>query len=500
MRLAWLCLALAVPLRLAFFAGYGLGDDPNESQAIAGFANSLRLDPNNFMHYRVVNIVIRGVAYRLFSQSELAFVVPILVAALATHAMSIVLARELLGARAAFLISLLFLVTPYETLSSTANVPDYFLAFFAVAAAWAGLRGCSRDSPAYMALAAVFIALGLLSKLSAIQFIPPFGVAMLLTLRRWRAWVSFWTTLVALLALFCLADLFFSGSPVQWLTSNAATAISGHDVSNMLGFVLMQYPNYLFARDDFGHLMFGLTAWCGMFGIVLALVRVVQRRASMAEGLLLIAFFVFVGLFEFMPHRLTLHGYFSHPRIFRYLAPVAPVLYLSGAYFLDRTWDVRLLGRALRLGPLMCAAVAAVGLYQTPRVAEPLTDADRDLRQLLVYLRSHEQSGPVPIYTDYWRVDLMQALYANHRAVWTLNGIGAEAKPVKVSFLQAVPPGALVITGGATLPWYSGIELIVNLSTLDFTVPSHWKLLWEFDGRRTPWRVEPLRVWSVGAQ
>jgi len=133
-------------------------------------------------------------------------------------------------------------------------------------------------------------------------------------------------------------------------------------------------------------------------------------------------------------------------------------------------------------------------------VAEPLTDADRDLRQLLVYLRSHEQSGPVPIYTDYWRVDLMQALYANHRAVWTLNGIGAEAKPVKVRFLQAVPPGALVITGGATLPWYSGIELIVNLSTLDFTVPSHWKLLWEFDGRRTPWRVEPLRVWSVGAQ
>src|SRR5262249_50103997 len=74
MRLAWLCLALAVPLRLAFFAGYGLGDDPNESQAIAGFANSLRLDPNNFMHYRVVVIVIRGVAYRLFSQSELAFV------------------------------------------------------------------------------------------------------------------------------------------------------------------------------------------------------------------------------------------------------------------------------------------------------------------------------------------------------------------------------------------------------------------------------------------
>src|SRR5262249_3540714 len=49
MRLAWLCLALAVPLRLAFFAGFGLGDDPNESQAIAGFANSLRLDPNNFM-------------------------------------------------------------------------------------------------------------------------------------------------------------------------------------------------------------------------------------------------------------------------------------------------------------------------------------------------------------------------------------------------------------------------------------------------------------------
>src|SRR5204862_7903252 len=104
--------------------------DPTESISIHNFARTLQLDPNDFMHYRVVNIVMRGLLYRLFSPNELAFVLPILAFALATHAVTVVVAGELLGARAAALTSILFLATPYETLASTANVPDYFPAFF----------------------------------------------------------------------------------------------------------------------------------------------------------------------------------------------------------------------------------------------------------------------------------------------------------------------------------------------------------------------------------
>jgi len=498
MSLAWLVLALALALRLVFFVGYGLGDDSNESTAVGNFARTLRLYPWDFMDYRVMDIVPRGLVYRFFGPSELAFILPILVMALGTHGASIVFARELLGTRAAFFTSVAFLVTPYETLASTANVPDYALAFFGVVAAWAALRGYRRGSPGYMAVAACCIGLAFLNRMAAILLLPPFAVATLGTLRLWRCWLSFWGTLVGIFALFCVADFYYSGSPYRWVWFNSAGGVGGHDVTDILGYVLMIYPRYLFGQDDFRNRMFGLTAWCGVLGVALALGRVVARRASTAEWVLLIAFFVFGGMFEFLPHKLTLRAYWSHPRIFRYLATVAPVFYLNAGYFLDRTWDLRLLRSPLRLGPIVCAAMVAVGLQQTPRVIEPLADSSRDGRRLLAWLPSQRKSTPVPLYSDSWRIAWIRALYPKYWEAWTLHGVVADTRAKKVHFLQAVPPGALVITGGATLPWYSGIDLIVSLSRLSFTVPPNWTLLQEFDGKRAPWRAEPLRVWSVG--
>src|SRR5262249_6074173 len=259
MSLAWLVLALALALRLVFFVGFGLGDDSNESIAVDIFARTLRLDPGNFMDYRVMNIVPRGLVYRFFGPSELAFILPILVMALGTHGASIVFARELLGTRAAFFTSVAFLVTPYETLASTANVPDYALAFFGVVVAWAALRGYRRGSPGYMAVAACCIGLAFLNRMAAILLLPPFAVATLGTLRLWRCWLSSWGTLVGIFALFCVADFYYSGSPYRWVWFNSAGGVGGHDVTDILGYVLMIYPRYLFGQDDFLNRMFGLT-------------------------------------------------------------------------------------------------------------------------------------------------------------------------------------------------------------------------------------------------
>ena len=496
--LAWLGLVLAIPLRLAFFAGFGLGDDPGESFALMDFAQHLRLNPANFMHYRVINVVLRGLLYRAFSVNELAFVLPILAFALGTHAMAIVLARDLLGARGAFLTSLLFLVTPYETLASTANVPDYIHAFFGVACAWAAYRGYHRRSDRYMALAAVFLVLGLLNRLSMVLLVQTLGVATLCTLRQWRRWVALWAVFAVLVGLVCLADFFYSGLPYGWI-ANSSGGMGGLDVTRILGFELMVYPRYVFHHNDYPNWMFGLTGWCALLGALLALGRAVLRRAGGAEWFVVLAFFVFVALFELMPHRLTLHAYWSHPRIFRYLAQVSPALYLSGAYLLDRLWALGPRRSPVGLGAVLCVAVALFGLQQTPRVAEPLSDANRDCRHLIAFLRGIATDKPTPLFTDSWRVALIQAQYPRHYKAWMLRGVGADSKDEKVRFLRSVREG-LVITGGATLPWYSGIDLIVSLSRLDFTVPPSWTLLREFDGKLTSWRVEPLRVWSVKGQ
>lgn len=496
-RLAWLCLVLAIPLRLAFFAGFGLGDDPNESIAVQNFARTLHLEPSNFMHYRVVNILLRGMLYRMFPGSELAFILPVLGFALATHAVTMAFARDLLGSRGAFLTSLLFLTTPYETLASTANVPDYFHAFFGAAAGWGAYLGVARDRRAPMALAAALLVLGLLSRLSAILLVPAFGVATLVTLRHWRVWAVFWIVLAASIAGICVWDRFHSGYPFHWITYSSG-GLGGHDVTDILGYVLMIYPRYLFWRDDYQHWMFGLGGWCAALGALVALGRLVWGRATAAEAVVVIAFFILGGLFEFLPHKPTLSSYWSHPRIFRYVAQVSPVVYLSAAYLLDRLWNVprRL---PVRLGPLLCLVVVAFGLFQTPRVAEPLVDANRDSRWLLTYLHSHEGRQPVRIYTDYWRVDMIISRYEGFSLAWIPQGVRPDSREEKATFFRGVPAGALAVTGGATLPWYSGIDLIASLSRLDFSVPRNWKLVAEHEGKIMPWRAEPLRIWSVGA-
>src|SRR5262249_38458833 len=263
-------------------------------------------------------------------------------------------------------------------------------------------------------------------------------------------WLSFWGTLVGIFALFCVADFYYSGSPYRWVVFNSSGGVGGHDVTDMLGWVLMIYPRYLFGQDpDFRNLMFGLTAWCGVLGVALALGRVVARRASTAEWVLLIAFFVFGGMFEFLPHKLTLRAYWSHPRIFRYLATVAPVFYLNAGYLLDRTWDLLL--PSFRSRRIFCPVMSASARQQTRAVLSPLPDSSRDGRRLLAWLPSQRKSTPVPIYSDAWRTEWIHALYPKHEEVWTLHGIGADSPAEKVRFLQAVPPGALVITGGGAL-------------------------------------------------
>ena len=494
--LAWLCLALAIPLRLTFFAGFGLGDDPNESLALINFAHTLRLDPANFMHYRVVNVVIRGVLYRLFGGHELAFILPVLAFALGTHAVTMTFARDILGARAAFLTSLLFLTTPYETLASTANIPDYFHAFFGATAGWMAYRGLRANRPAPMIVAAACVVLAFLNRLSAILLIPPFGVATLVTLRRWRSWTVFWGAFVAFIGLVCVWDRFHSGDPFRWIFFNAG-GLGGYDVTNMLGYVLMVYPRYLFGRDDLQNFMFGVTGWCAALGAVVALWRALRGRAGAGEAVVLIAFFVFGGMFEFLPHKITFHSYWSHPRIFRYVAQISAVVYLCGAYLLDRLWDVprRL---PVHVGPLLCAGVVAFSLYETPRVAGPLVDADRDSRWLVAYLKEHAGPQRVAVYTDSWRIALVVSRYDGFHTAWDMHGVGADSKTDKENFLRTAPAGSLVVTGGATLPWYSGIDLVLSLSRIEFTVPATWTLLAEYPGKTTPWRAEPMRVWSVG--
>ena len=79
---------------------------------------------------------------------------------------------------------------------------------------------------------------------------------------------------------------------------------------------------------------------------------------------------------------------------------------------------------------------------------------------------------------------------------WKFKGVGGESKDKKIDFINSIKEGYL-ITGGATLPWYSGIDLILSLSRLGYEPKKNWELVYEEPGEITRWRVEPLRIWRI---
>ncbi len=464
------------------------------------------LNLQDFMHYRFTSMFSRSFAIKMLPDEwrEFAFILPVYLAAIGTHAMTLFLAREIWGVRLAMLTSLLFLVSPYETLCATANIPDYLHSFFGVTMVYALVVGCRREGKRWMLLAGVAFFLGLLNRMSMMLYLPPVGLALLWNL--WTAhrdgrfrhaalgWAVWLATILSLLPILCVVDFIYSGSPFRWFYFNS---LGGHDVSDILDYILMVYPRYLFYRDDLGNWMFGLTAWPMVFGAFLALWRVRKGRDGTVkeQAWFILGCVFFLLLIEFMPHQLTLKGYYSHSRIFRYLAQAVPAVYLTSAYFLELLWPRRI--GCVAWGKGVVAAIALWSCAQIMPVRFALSDAAQDIRALLTFVRNRPLAQSDTIHLDAWRYWIVASFLPDRFGIaWKADCYSGSEPETRLSYLRGVKSG-YVVTGGARLPWYSNPEWHLKLGGVDFKPDDRWKLVAEFPRANQPWRDEPLRIWWV---
>ena len=492
-RLAWAVWLAAIPLRLAFFAGYGLGDDTIFFRAglnavITGHLNVA--DPNVS---RLGMSIPQMLAFRILPVNDFSFVLPTFAFALGTHAASLFLARDLLGARGALLTSAFFLTSPYETLTATAFAPDYIVAFWTLLAVLGCWRGQLSGRRRPMALAGVALACALFSKTSALLALPVFGLATLASARRWRGWVAFWGAFGASVVAGSLLFKVLGQSPLHWYLNRAGGQPGGHDVTAMLGPTLAIYPRYLFLREpDYGDWMFGVTGWMAMLGVLAALWGARTERWRGPSRVVLLCF-IGLLLLEFAPHKLDFHAYYSHPRIFRYLAQVSALVYLSAAFSVEVLLGAHT--RALRAGAVALALAAwGFGLWEAPRVSEPSWDANRDGRALSRFFHDHPPAAPATVQSDYWHCYRLEDI--NNDQHLELRCPLRNTREEKEEFLASIHEG-YVVTGGGRVAWYSTRSWALDLSDAGFTPPPTWHLLFERDGPVKPWRREPLRVWRV---
>ena len=491
-RIAWICFLLAIPLRFMFFNGFGIADDVNDVHLARGIMVNGRLNPETAHHYRVGIHLPRVLSFKLFGFTELALILPVFLFAMLTYAASVLAAKDIFGKRGAFITSLLFLTTPFETLASTGNIHDYTNGFFAIACAWNCYVGYHRERPWRMVLAALMLVGGVATKVSGLGVVPVCGLACILSIRHWRRWVPFWLSLAFFIGCLCTADFFYSGKWFRWYYFN--NFFHGYNASNKLWTVWAAFPKYVFWRDEYGHFMFGAAAWVAAAGILFALPGAVVKKSPQARFVLLC--FVFLLLFNFMPHRLTLEGYYTHWRIYRYLALIVPMLYLPATYFFESLLQSNR-WRAVRVTAwVLVFAVALSGIIGIPFVTRPPHNANKDHRALVKFLNENPPPKGSTVCAGQWHAMAISAFFKLGQHGLSLKSVPVAADERMIETIQSVEKG-IVVTGGARMAWYGNPRMQVNLSKLDFEVPDTWELQQVFPGDKAPWREEPMQVWRV---
>ncbi len=489
--LAWATFALAIPLRVYFFAGYGLGDDYIFVEPVLRLLDTGEVNFADYRTNRPLLILSQILPFLVLPVDDYSFVLPMFVFSLATHAASLFFARALLNDRAALFTSLFFLTTPFETLTATAFSPDNMLGCYGVVCAWMCYRGCTKRDARAMIAGGLALVAALLTKIAAVLMIPVLAVATVVTWRWWRGWLAFWTTVTVGVAATSLGFWLVAGEPVQRFTEEQ---LWGHDVTHMLWTVWSKYPRYVLWRDpEFGRWLFGWSGLVGLGGLCAATGAVIGGRPS-RQSVVVALFLLYVLLFNFVPHKLDLAAYYSHPRIFRYLAQVAPFLHIAAAYLCDLAWRR---GRGGRIAAgLTVAVVAGFGLWETPAATEPSWDANGDGRALSAFFRHTVPETPVAIHGDEWNCYRLR--YMNHGQArrWRFDCEWFEDEQQKTAFLADIDHG-YVVTGGASLAWYSNHPWVLNLGELGFAPPPAWEQVLHVDRPVRPWRREPMRVWKV---
>jgi 4-amino-4-deoxy-L-arabinose transferase-like glycosyltransferase len=491
LRDAGLLLAAAAVLRLALFSGFVLGDDP----AYAELANVLlhggypAVEGLNVFATRPLLLAAIAAGIGLFGWSELAFVLPVLVASLAgigaAYALGVLLCVRRAGIFAALTIALL----PLDLVYATTMANDIVAAALAGVGATLAVAALQHIRPSRArwlgAAGGLLIGLSAGIKLAAVAF----GLPLLLALAvAWIGRAAARDRVLAVAAGWAIAHLglasFFrvqGGSwlahfAVEWtfnrthmLTPYAETAVQA----------LLAYPRWMFGLAPVGPVNhpffpFGLFFPLGLAALLIALG--VHGRRLWVLAIWIGALFLFL---EFWPLQLT-PRYAPIHRLPRFLHPLvlpfAVAIGVAMAEALRRTAPVR---------------VVALLAWTTFAVTSLIGAFAAAARHRDVMLDQRAAAAVTGAYPGRVAADPELLGYLRFR-----RGFEASDRFVALAATSpSVPDRTLVVTGGSRR---------VDLDPAYVTqyelpsIPADWVKMAQLPGEAKPWRLAPGVVYLSG--
>jgi tetratricopeptide (TPR) repeat protein len=424
----------------------------------------------------------------LFGITETTVLLPtwILSAAMSVFAYAL-LVRWGYGTRRAFLGGLLVATAPFEVVLGTLRTNDLYLGG-ALTLGFMALVFCEDRPIRQGLLVALALWYGFYVKLWAVYALPSLVVYAFIG-RRWTAALAFVATSVVLHAATLVYWRTSLGTYTPFISTHAANyAVQMKD----LPLEWERYLRMIFVGSEFSTTLFGIVPYVL---VVLLVVQAARGRLDRADRLLLGFWGGFFLFLEFFPAGFSLDGYYTVPRIFRYLAPISFPIALHAAKLV-----VDVAGEAPSVVPFVVSALLAVNLYQSWDATEPGRVHRAILERVVPAI---ERMAPPRVVAEttigYW----LRALYLDPERVETEVTmppniyVATECEKWIRDSEATWQTGTVLLTGFGNYVHYGAHTQGLRLAWFDAPLDDRWELAGEYGEVTYLPRPEMARLWRL---
>jgi hypothetical protein len=479
---------VAFVVRWWLVQGLVLGDDAQEfgmlEQAVVSGP-----DLRDQLAVRFGGWIFNYLALLLFGVSETTLILPTWVLSSTFGVLAyVLLVRWGYGTARAFAGGLVVATAPFEVVLGTCRTNDLYLAG-ALALGFVALVLLETRPVGQGIAVALALWFGFYVKLWAVYALPALGLYALAG-RRWRAAAAFVVTSVlahGAAMLYWKANL---GAFAPFVSTHAANyVVPLHDLAREWRL----YPRMIFVGSEFGTTLFGLVPWL-LAGLLT--IRLARRRLDHGDRLLLGFWGSVFLLIEFFPAGFALDGYYTVPRIFRYLAPISfPIALHAAKLLLDVTRGWR---------PTRATTAIAAVLVANLLGSIDATLPGRIFRDSLHrVVREIERTAPPQVVAEitlgYW----LQRLYLDPDVVETevvtppMIYEPEDCERWLRDTAPTWPAGTLVVTGLANYVHYGAHHQGLRLAWFERPLDDRWTLEGEYGVLSYLPRPETARLWRL---
>lgn len=479
-------MVVGAALRLVWFSGFGLGDDPQWLGFLRQVDATGIVPFNDNVAYRFTWWLPTLGACRLFGFTEGALIGPVLAVATLGIALVYVFGTVLAGRPGGLIAALLLVVLPLDFAWSTMMTNDLFVSFFCALALLCALLAIGESDEGRKGWlwggSALSVWLATHAKLNAVLIVPVIALACWRRRDRVDAHVLWFVIVAALLLGGTMAAShglvgdalgpYHTEMQIQGLTEPEA-AIKFHRLTAP---VFWTWVRALLWPTNLDSLLF--SAYPHLLIVLLVLARPLGLAIPIEVLAWLVAFLlgmqfnslrqvegVWVSGFRNLRHAHVL----AYPIVLLLCVPLASLRSRRPRWFLSGM-----------------AALLSLGLWQSIATASKTKAAFADRRAASRFLAGQ----PVkPVFSDFQLGASLSLLGVPH----PFHALDLDAEPRKRDLANIA--AGYCVTGGAREPVYGCIECIPRAAEL---APGRWRLRFEVAGPPPAWwRPEPLRVWEA---